>query len=175
MQGKEDGWNQVKRTKTSHKAQKPRGPSGKGPHQASSQQNQSKPAPENKFELLSSLQENTQEGEAQKTASPVKETLSVSSKDASVAESSKGTPVGVEEEDLESEDSEEEGEIGDSQTSVRRSTRGRKTDREKREQETYKDKLQGSQPTLEKLLAKKTKMVRSQPPGSKGAQQNKGK
>jgi hypothetical protein len=52
------------------------------------------------------------------------------------------------------EDSEEEGEIGDSQTSARRSTRGRKTTREKREQETYKDKLQGSQPTLEKLLAK---------------------
>ena len=41
-------------------------------------------------------------------------------------------------------ESEEEGEIGESQTSVRRSTRGRKSDREKREQETYKDKLQGS-------------------------------
>lgn len=97
------------------------------------------------------------------------------SKDTSIAESSKGTPVEVEEEDQESEDSEEEGEIGNAQASVRRSTRGRKTDREKREYETYKDKLQGSQPTLERLLAKKLKMARNQHQGSKGAQQSKGK
>ena len=71
--------------------------------------------------------------EIQKTASPVKGTPSMSSKDTSVAESSKGIPVEVEEEDQESEDSDEEGEIGDSQVSVRRSTRGQKTDREKRE------------------------------------------
>jgi hypothetical protein len=82
-----------------------------------------------------------------KSVSPDKGNLPNSSKDTGVAESSKGTPVEVEEEDQESEDSEEEGEIGDSQASVRRSTRGRKTDREKREHETYKDKLQGSQPT----------------------------
>lgn len=87
--------------------------------------------------------------------------MPISSKDATVAESSKGTPVEVEEEDQESEDLEEEGEIGDSQTFVRRSARARKTDREKREQETYKDKLQGSQPTQEKLLAKKPKMARN--------------
>jgi len=54
---------------------------------------------------------------------------------------------------------------------VRRSARGRKTEKEKREQQTYKDKLQGSQPTLEKLLASKRKMVKNQPQGSKGAQQ----
>jgi len=54
---------------------------------------------------------------------------------------------------------------------VRRSVRGRKTDKEKREKQTYKDKLQGSQPTLEKLLASKPKMGKNQPQGSKGAQQ----
>ena len=50
--------------------------------------------------------------------------------------------------DLDSEESEEEGEIRDSQTLVRRLTRGQKSSREKREQETYKEKLQGSQPNL---------------------------
>ena len=105
----------------------------------------------------------------QKVVSPEKGNPPISSKDASVAKSSKGTPVEVEEEDQDSEDSKEEGEIGDTQTSVRRSTRGRKTDREKREQETYKDKLQGSQPILERLLAKKLKMARNQHQGSKGA------
>jgi hypothetical protein len=79
--------------------------------------------------------------------------------------------IEVEEEEQETDESEEEGEIGESQTSVRRSTRGRKTDREKREQETYKEKLQGSQPTLEKLLASKPKILKNQPQGSKGAHQ----
>ncbi len=107
--------------------------------------------------------------------SPDKDSLPHIFKNTGVAESSKGTPVVVEEEDQESEDSEEEGEIGESQSSVRRSTRGRKTDPEKREHETYKDKLQGSQPTLEKMLAKKPKMARNQHQGSKGAQPSKGK
>ena len=98
MQGKEDGWNQVKHSKTSHKAQKSGGPSGKGPQQASSQQIPSNSAPENKFELLSSHQEDTQEVEVQKTASPVKGTPSMSSKDTSAAEISKGIPVKDEEE-----------------------------------------------------------------------------
>ena len=74
-----------------------------------------------------------------------------------------------------SEDSEEEGEIGDSQTSARRSMRARKSAREKREQETYKDKLQGSQPTLEKLLARTPKMTRNQSQSSKGAHHTKSK
>lgn len=77
----------------------------------------------------------------------------------------------MEEEEQESEESKEEGEIGEPQTLVRRSTRGRKMDREKREQETYKEKLQGSQPTLEKMLAPKSKMLKSQIQGSKGAHQ----
>lgn len=76
-----------------------------------------------------------------------------------------------EEEEKETNESKEEGEIGDSQTSVRRYTRGYKTDKEKREQQTYKDKLQGSQPTLETLLASKPKMVNNHPQGSKGAHQ----
>ena len=68
-----------------------------------------------------------------------------------------------------SEEFKEEGEIGDSQASTRRSTRGRIPKWEKREQETYKDKLQGTQPTLEKLLEKSAKKTRNQS-GSKGAQ-----
>ena len=66
------------------------------------------------------------------------------------------------EEEHDSEDSGEDGEIGDTQTSVRRSARGCKYAREKRDQETYKDKLQGSQPTLEKLLGKNPKMTKNQ-------------
>ena len=45
------------------------------------------------------------------------------------------------EEEQDSEESEEDGEIGETQTSVRRSARGHKSAREKRDQETYKDKL----------------------------------
>jgi hypothetical protein len=67
-----------------------------------------------------------------------------------------------------SEESEEEGEIGDSLTTVRRSARGRPSSKDKREKETYKDKVQGSQPTLEKKLAKTPKMARNQGQGSKG-------
>ena len=111
----------------------------------------------------------------QKPASPDKGSQSPSVKDTGAAESSKGTPEEVEDEDQESKDWKDEGEIGDSLASVRRSTRGRKTDREKREQEMYKDKLQGSQPTLERLLEKKLKMARNQHQGSKGTQQSKGK
>ena len=76
-----------------------------------------------------------------------------------------------EEEEQEMDESEEEGEIGESQTSIRRSTRGRKTDKEKREQKTYKDKLLGSQPTLEKMLASKSRMLKNQTQGSKGGHQ----
>jgi len=72
-------------------------------------------------------------------------------------------------EDQDSKESEEEGEIGDSQNSVRRSTRGEKSSREKREQETHKEKLQGTQPTLEKMLEKNPKAHRNQRQGFKGA------
>jgi len=74
-----------------------------------------------------------------------------------------------------SEDSEEEGEITGSQSSTRRSMRGRKSARETRAHETYKDKVQGSQPTLEKLLAKTSKMTRNQIQSSKGAPHSKSK
>jgi hypothetical protein len=60
-------------------------------------------------------------------------------------ESASGRPkekhAEAKEEDQGSKESEEEGELGEPQTSTRRSTRGRKFAREKREQETYKDKL----------------------------------
>eukprot|EP00253_Pinus_taeda_P010423 PITA_10423 len=145
-QGKEASWNQVKRSKLATKAQKSGGNT-----------------------------EDSHEVAVQRPKSPDKGSQASSAKDKEAVESSKGTPEVVEEEDQESEESEEEGEIGESESSVRRSTRGRKTDREKREHETYNDKLQGSQPTLEKLLAKKPKAVRNQHQGSKGAQPYKGK
>lgn len=53
--------------------------------------------------------------------------------DLAMAKSSKGNTVVVEAEEHESECSEEEGEIGESQALIRRSTRGRKSNREKRE------------------------------------------
>ena len=79
------------------------------------------------------------------------------------------------EEEHDSEESEEDGEIGGTQTLVRRFARGQKSAREKRDQETYKAKLQGSQPTLEKLLDKNTKMTKNQGHGSKGAPHHKNK
>lgn len=65
-QGKEDGWNQVKRSKPYLKNQKSRGPNGKGPHQATAQPITPKPTPENKFDPLSSQTEDTQEVVVQK-------------------------------------------------------------------------------------------------------------
>ena len=65
--------------------------------------------------------------------------------------------MGKSEEETESEEEEEEeGEI--ELTTLRRTkTKGRKSKKEVREQATYKDKLQGSQLTLEKLLKKHKK------------------
>lgn len=121
----------------------------------------------NKFEILGSEIMNTQEIEIPKEAS--------SPKASPFPERSKGKISEEEEETQESKESEEEGAIGESQSSPRRSTRGRKTAKEKREQETYQEKLQGSYPTLEKLLAKTPKMTRIQSQGSKGAHQGKNK
>eukprot|EP00253_Pinus_taeda_P017272 PITA_17272 len=177
-QGKEVGWNQVKRSKMSSKIQKPGGTSGKCLQQdpvQQIQQTQPKFTPENRFDPLSSQPEDSHAVANQKPVSQDKGSLPHIFKDTGVAEISKGTPDVVEEEDQELEDSEEEGEIGESQSFIRRSTRGRKTDREKREHETHKDKLQDSQPTLEKLLAKNPKMARNQHQGSKGAQPSKEK
>jgi hypothetical protein len=167
--GKEEGWNQVKRSKTSHKTPKSGAPNGKGPQSASVQQIPPPNGQENKFGPLSSASEETQEVEMKKKATPDKGTPSGSRQGESASERPKEKHAEAEEEEQDSEESEEEGEIGESQTSARRSTRGRKSAREKREQETYKDKLQGSQPTLEKLLAKTLKMTRNQTQGSKGA------
>ena len=71
------------------------------------------------------------------------------------------------EEDSESEEEEEEeGEI--ELTTPRKSkTKGRKSKKEVREQATYKDKLQGSQLTLEKL-PKNTRNTRQQGHAQKG-------
>ena len=98
-----------------------------------------------------------------------------SPKSKSEPERSKGNMSEDEEETQESEESEEEGEIGESQSTPRRSTRGRMSTKEKREEETYKDKLQGNQPTLEKLLAKTLKTKKTQTQSSKGAHHSKSK
>jgi hypothetical protein len=51
-----------------------------------------------------------------------------------------------------SEEAEGEADTGLSQNLSKPATRGRKMEKERRERETYKDKLQGSQPTLETML-----------------------
>eukprot|EP00253_Pinus_taeda_P033392 PITA_33392 len=165
--GKEEGWNHVKCTR---KTQKQVGPIGKGT-QPPPQQPPPRMVQENKFASLSLQVEETQELENQKSTSPSKGTPKRSGNGVehagsgvptieaiaesgvivmAMARSSKGNIFEEEEDKHESECSEEEGEIGKSQATIWRSARGRKSDREKREQETFKDKLQGSQPTLEK-------------------------
>jgi hypothetical protein len=83
-------------------------------------------------------------------------------------EISKDKRIASDVESQSSEESEEEGEIGDSLTTLHISTRGRPSSKDKREKETYKDKVQGSQPTLEIFLAKTPKLARNQGQGSKG-------
>ena len=78
-----------------------------------------------------------------------------------------GEPRGKSEEEFESEEEEEEeGEI-ELTTPRLTKTKGRKSRKEAREQSTYKDKLQGSQLTLEKLL-KNTQNTRQQGHAQKG-------
>ena len=82
-----------------------------------------------------------------------------------------GEPRGKSEEEFESEEEEEEeGEI-ELITPRRTKTKGRKSRKEVRDQATYKDKLEGSQPTLEKLL-KNTKNTRQQGHAQKGMPTN---
>lgn len=94
----------------------------KGP-QAPSQQPPPRMDQENKFAPLSSQIKETQEPNNQKSTPPSKGTPS-SPKGASLPESSKGNTIEVEEDEHESDCSEEEGEIGESQTSIKRSTTG---------------------------------------------------
>ena len=70
------------------------------------------------------------------------------------------------EEDPKSAEEEEEGEIEISTPRLSK-TKGRKSKKEEREQDTYKDKLQGSQQALEKLL-KSTRNTRHQGHAQKG-------
>jgi hypothetical protein len=51
-----------------------------------------------------------------------------------------------------SEEAEGETDIGLTQKTSKPTTRGRKMEKERRERETYKEKIQGSQPTLETML-----------------------
>ena len=77
-----------------------------------------------------------------------------------------GESIDQSEEEPESEEEEEEGEIEISTPRLTK-TKGRKSKKEEREQDTYKDKLQGSQLTLEKLL-KNTRNTRHQGHAQKG-------
>lgn len=169
--GKEDGWMQVKRTK--NKSPKTRNANGKANQMGSQKSHREEQG--NKFIQLSSASEEVHEVETQKEEAAQKEPPQDPKKTGSKTDRMEDTPSEEAEEVQGSEDSEEEGEIGETQTSARRSLRGRKLSREKREQETYKDKLQGSQPTLEKLLAKTPKMNRNPPQSSKGALHTKNK
>lgn len=163
--GKEEGWNQAKRSKTSHK--KSANANAKSP-QAGLAKKPSMESQAKKFEILGSEIMTMQETEILKDISPSK-----ASPSKSVRERSKGRISKEEEGTQESEELEEEGEIGESQSSPRRYTRGCVSTKEKREQETYKDKLHGNQPMLEKFLAKTLKMKRIQTQSSKGAHHNK--
>jgi len=160
-QGKEEAWNQVKRTR---KSKKQAGPNGRGP-QAPPQQPPLRKDQENNFSPLISQIEESQEPEKQKSTPPSKAPKGfgnrvdqagsgvptteamvesgVTTIDLAMVESSKGNIIATKEEEHESECSEEEGQIGESQDLIRRSRRGCKTDGEKREQENFKDKLQG--------------------------------
>ena len=103
--GKEEGWYQVKRPKTSFRKAtntNTRAPQT-GPAQYLSLESQG-----NKFEILGSETMNTQETETPKEVSPPKSK--------SEPERSKGKMLEEEEETQESEESEEEGEIGESQS-----------------------------------------------------------
>lgn len=165
--GKDEGWNQAKRSKNSHKKNTN---GGAKTHQEGIAQKSVRESQGNKFEILRSEIMNTHETEVPKETSPPKASPSIKS-----PEPPKEKATEEEEETQESEESEEEGEIGESHSSPRRSTRGHKSKKEKREQETYKDKLQGSQPMLEKLLVKTLKVTRIQAQGSKGAPQSRNK
>ena len=63
---------------------------------------------------------------------------------------------------------EEEGEVGQSQPSPikKKSKQGRKTDKERREEATYKDKLMGAQATVEAMINSRFTRQKGQ---SKGA------
>lgn len=84
----------------------------------------------------------------------------------------KETEVFPESQDSETEEEaseEEERDLGSYQGSSKKSTRGRKSKKEMREKETYKDKLQGSQPTIQSMLTSRT---RNQGQAPKGATSN---
>ena len=59
---------------------------------------------------------------------------------------------------------EEEGELEKSQSGKKKSTCRRKSGKEQREQDTYKDKLQGSQQNIERLLRNPRNSRKSRPP-----------
>ena len=108
-----------------------------------------------------SSSEGNKESEAEISAQQLKD------QDEEMASVTTGETLGKSEEDSGSEEEEEEeGEI-EITTPRMSKTKGRKSRKEIREQATYKDKLQGSQLTLEKLL-KSTRNTRQQGHALKG-------
>lgn len=167
--GRDESWTQVKISKNAHKSNRSGNTNGNGPQASPRNQTPIMEEKGNKYAQLSLATEGSQEPKKQKEGSILKESPSGPMHVESNEDISKEILI-EETEDVQSlEESEEEGEIGASQTSVRRSLRGRKSAREKREQETYKDKLQGIQPTLEKLLENTPKKNRNQSQSSRGA------
>jgi hypothetical protein len=180
---KEEGWKQAKRSKANPKASNPAGhEKGKGNQfkgNSASQKNLPPKDSGNMFGALGSISQEIPEVDLPRREKT--EIARTENKESTEIAATKDSRQGEREterskdkhtvSDVESqgsEESEEEGEIGDSQSTIRRLARGRMSTREKREKETYKDKVQGSQPTLEKLLAKTPKMARNQGQGSKG-------
>eukprot|EP00253_Pinus_taeda_P014586 PITA_14586 len=171
--GKEEGWTQAKRAK--NKAPRSGNNNAKAPQTGSGLQTPHIEDQGNKFIQLSSATKNTQGAEIQNEGPSHNEPPPESKHTRKNTVIMEEIPSEETEDVQSSEDSEEEGEIVGAQSLPRQSMRGRKSTLEKREQETYKDKVQGSQPTLEKLLAKTSKMTRNQIQSSKGDPHSKSK
>ena len=156
QQDKAEGWQKVSRSKTKHQ-------SGKGPRkgegtnetrvtnpEGSGEATKTKATAEIREEPIEIGEKSSNEGnkdsEADISAQPQKD------HEEEKAPVTEGETLGKSDEDSGSEEEEEEeGEI-EITTPRMLKTRGRKSRKEIREQAAYKDKLQGSQLTLEKLL-----------------------
>eukprot|EP00253_Pinus_taeda_P026058 PITA_26058 len=171
--GKEEGWTQVKRAK--NKPPRTGNNNTKVPQADSGLQTPHMEDQRNKFNQLSSATKNSQGIETPNEGPSHNEPQPESKQADKNTVITEEIPSEETEDGQSSEDSEEEGEIESTRASPRWSIRDRNTARENREQETYKDKVQGSQPTLEKILSKTPKMTRNQIQSSKGASHSKSK
>jgi hypothetical protein len=156
-----EGWQQPKKGKTSSKTKGPRNEKTT-PAQPTEQGIQPGAMTENSFRLLDQSQAGTTIGEAPQEAPPAKEThgksipdireLPVPEIEEEKAKTGKGKDAGpdIEEGEVSSE-SEYEG-ASDTLITPKKTGRGRKSKKEERDKETYKDILNGSQPTIRQLI-----------------------